>query len=139
MIEKFYIKGFKCFDEKSFDLSKLTLLTGVNSGGKSSFIQALLLLSQTITSSNLSPLNGHLISVGDFVEARNFIINSKEFLIKVTKKNQSLSCSFKETDNRCVSEVIENSDSISQILDYNNKKKFISQCRRKQQPNRQGS
>ena len=121
MIEKFYIKGFKCFDEKSFDLSKITLLTGVNSGGKSSFIQALLLLSQTITSSNLSPLNGHLVSVGNFVEARNFIINSKEFLLKVTKENQNISCSFKEADNRCVSEVIEDSDSISQILDYNNK------------------
>ncbi len=121
MIDKIYIKGFKCFDEKYFDLSNLTLLTGVNSGGKSSFIQALLLLSQTITSSNLSPLNGHLVSVGDFVEARNFIKNSKEFLIEVTKDSQKVSCSFKEEDNRCVSDVIENNNNISQLLDYKNK------------------
>lgn len=121
MIEKFSIKGFKCFEDEHFDLSKLTLLTGINSGGKSSFIQALLLLSQTITSKNLSPLNGHLVSVGDFIEARNFITNSKEFIITVIEEDQTLSYSFKEEDNMCISKVIENSDTLNQAFDYNNK------------------
>lgn len=38
------IKGFKCFVDSSFELNKITLLTGANASGKSSVIQALLLL-----------------------------------------------------------------------------------------------
>lgn len=37
------ISGFKCFEEESFEIGKLTVLAGPNGGGKSSFIQALLL------------------------------------------------------------------------------------------------
>lgn len=38
------IRGFKCFVEQNFELNKLTLLTGANASGKSSMIQALLLM-----------------------------------------------------------------------------------------------
>lgn len=38
------IKGFKCFVDSTFELNKMTLLTGANASGKSSVIQALLLL-----------------------------------------------------------------------------------------------
>lgn len=38
------INGFKCFDEKTFEINNITLLTGANASGKSSVIQALLLL-----------------------------------------------------------------------------------------------
>lgn len=38
------IKGFKCFTDNTFELNKLTLLTGANASGKSSVVQALLLL-----------------------------------------------------------------------------------------------
>ena len=50
---KFTMNGFKCFDEKkTFDLNRLTLLTGANSGGKSSVIQALLLTKKAAYSNN---------------------------------------------------------------------------------------
>jgi predicted ATPase len=39
-----YINGFKCFVDKHFELNNLTLLTGANASGKSSVIQALLIL-----------------------------------------------------------------------------------------------
>lgn len=39
-----HISGFKCFKDSKFELNKLTLLTGANASGKSSVIQALLLL-----------------------------------------------------------------------------------------------
>lgn len=39
-----HVKGFKCFTNHSFELNKLTLLTGANASGKSSVVQALLLL-----------------------------------------------------------------------------------------------
>lgn len=38
------IKGFKCFIDSTFELNKMTLLTGANASGKSSVVQALLLL-----------------------------------------------------------------------------------------------
>lgn len=38
------IRGFKCFTEKHLEMNKMTLLTGANASGKSSVIQALLLL-----------------------------------------------------------------------------------------------
>lgn len=42
------ISGFKCFADKSFELKNITLLTGSNGTGKSSFIQALLLIRSAI-------------------------------------------------------------------------------------------
>ena len=45
-IEKVDIKNFKLLRDVSVELGDLTLITGVNSSGKSSFIQALLLLKQ---------------------------------------------------------------------------------------------
>ena len=38
------IKGFKCFVDSTFKLNKMTLFTGANASGKSSVVQALLLL-----------------------------------------------------------------------------------------------
>jgi len=38
------LKGFKCYKDTAFDLNNITLLTGANSSGKSSVIQALLIL-----------------------------------------------------------------------------------------------
>lgn len=40
----FHVKGFKCFTDAVFELNNLTLLTGANASGKSSVIQALLLM-----------------------------------------------------------------------------------------------
>jgi len=45
-IEKVTIKNFKSLRDIQIDLRGLTVLTGVNSSGKSTFIQALLLLKQ---------------------------------------------------------------------------------------------
>lgn len=47
MINHITLKNFKAFQEASIDLSNLNLFTGINGIGKSSFIQALLLLRQS--------------------------------------------------------------------------------------------
>lgn len=53
-----HINGFKCFRNSSFELNNLTLLTGANASGKSSVIQALLLLKSASESvETLSLLN----------------------------------------------------------------------------------
>jgi predicted ATPase len=41
MITELYMKGFKCFDEETFRIAPLTVLSGLNSSGKSSFLQAI--------------------------------------------------------------------------------------------------
>ncbi len=41
MINKLHIQGFKCFDNENFTIAPLTLLSGLNSSGKSTFIQAI--------------------------------------------------------------------------------------------------
>ena len=46
MIERLTVTNFKCFGRQSFRFAPLTLLCGVNSGGKSSVIQSILLASE---------------------------------------------------------------------------------------------
>ena len=51
MIKKLKIEGFKSIKCQEFDFQGLTILTGLNSTGKSSVIQSLLLLSNFNSSS----------------------------------------------------------------------------------------
>jgi predicted ATPase len=68
MINLVELRNFKCFEKQKVELRKITLLTGLNSSGKSSFIQSLLLLRQSyyrglLPSSGLC-LNGDLVAIG---------------------------------------------------------------------------
>ena len=76
MITKVTLEGFKCFGERtSIPMSRYTIMYGKNGRGKSSVIQSLLLLSQSIRSNggNLDCLRigGDLISLGTFIDIRN--------------------------------------------------------------------
>jgi predicted ATPase len=70
-IDRVQVKNFKSLKDIDIELSNLNLLTGVNSGGKSSFIQALLLLKQNEDyfpiGSGKKPLNikGDYVNVGN--------------------------------------------------------------------------
>ncbi|MCD8210383.1 MAG: DUF3696 domain-containing protein [Prevotella sp.] len=67
MIKKLIIKNFKCHQNTEIDLSNLTVLTGTNSSGKTSIIQALLLLRQSLRKGRLMEgldLNYPLCSIG---------------------------------------------------------------------------
>lgn len=67
-LEKIRIKNFKCYSDIELELSKITLLTGANSSGKSSLIYSIL---GTIQSREFpfqfSP-NGKYVNMGDFTE-----------------------------------------------------------------------
>lgn len=52
MIENLYIENFKCFTKKEINLNNLTVLSGINSSGKTSVIQSLLLIKQSIQKYN---------------------------------------------------------------------------------------
>ena len=47
MIAKLRLQNFKCFDDIEIPFSDLTLLAGSNGSGKSTIIQALLLIAQS--------------------------------------------------------------------------------------------
>lgn len=46
MISRIKLTNFKCFENETIHLNRLNLLTGLNAMGKSTIIQALLLLRQ---------------------------------------------------------------------------------------------
>ncbi len=79
IIEKVTLKNFKCFKETNIDFSKITILTGANSSGKSSCLYGLLsALQSTQFPLYLSP-NGKYVNMGDFEEfsfnnSRNSVI-----------------------------------------------------------------
>lgn len=56
-MEKLRIEGFKCFEEIVIPFNQLTILVGANGFGKSSTIQALLLLKQAIDNRSKVALN----------------------------------------------------------------------------------
>lgn len=67
MITRVEIQNFKAFTELALDICPLTLFTGKNGMGKSSFIQSLLLLRQSyLMDASLSELtlNGPLVNIG---------------------------------------------------------------------------
>lgn len=68
MIKKININNFKCYESNNFEISKITLLTGANSSGKSSLMYSIL---STVQSGEFpfqfSP-NGKYVKMGDFEE-----------------------------------------------------------------------
>ena len=70
MITRIQMKNFKCFKECELPLGGLTILAGVNGTGKSSFIQALLLLRQAGLDEQGHPRflrwQGKLVDTGSF-------------------------------------------------------------------------
>lgn len=68
MINRIKLTNFKCFELVDLNLSPLTLFCGINGAGKSSVIQALLLLRQSLKSGELQKnklnLNGNLVELG---------------------------------------------------------------------------
>lgn len=72
MIKTLSIQHFKAFDElQQVRLGGLTLLTGINGRGKSSFLQVLLLLSQSLRNSAQHTLDNLLLK-GDWVDLGSF-------------------------------------------------------------------
>lgn len=67
MIENIELKNYKCFEKMNIPLKNVNLFTGINGMGKSSVIQALLLLRQSYKSNGLKTgleLAGHYVDLG---------------------------------------------------------------------------
>ena len=66
MLRKLSLTNFKCFDRVSLDLAPITLLCGLNGMGKSSVLQALLILRQSAAAGELS--EGRLMLIGQLAD-----------------------------------------------------------------------
>lgn len=67
-IEKIHLENFKCFDSISIETSKITLLTGANSSGKSSLMYGILGAIQSREFPFQFSPNGKYIRMGDYGE-----------------------------------------------------------------------
>ena len=94
----------------------------MNSAGKSTVIQSLLLAIQNVTDDGISPLNGRLISLGDFSDARNFAKKSRYIELVLSKsENEMVQLNFTEENGNVVCHVQENSRDLLAFLDQKNK------------------
>lgn len=113
MIRKIGIQGFKALRNlQPKEVGKITLLTGINGRGKSTFLQSLLMLSQSLRSANGSLLNllpnGEWVSLGIFNE-----------LVSVGKEPQTISFEFETTT--------EQEESIDLTYEANNFKESLGE------------
>lgn len=122
MISKITINNMKCFDSTTLELHNFTLLVGMNSAGKSTIIQALLLAIQNINDEGRSPLNGRLVSLGEFSDVRNFIKNAKSFSIELTSVNEKLSLRFFEDNDSVICEIEPKENELTEYLNQKNKR-----------------
>lgn len=81
MLKSWRLKNFKSFgEEPDLKLAAINVLAGANSSGKSSIIQSILLLKQTLqygSENRTIALNGPLLRLGSFENVLNFESESK--------------------------------------------------------------
>ena len=99
MISSIYVKNFKCFEEISVECRMLNLFTGINGMGKSTMIQALLLLRQTSEmvvpgKENLALLNGKYVSLGTLKDISYWYKKDDEICISVREDKDSFECRY---------------------------------------------
>jgi predicted ATPase len=86
MLECIRLEHFKCFERLDLPLAPLTLLSGFNASGKSTTIQALALLHQTLIENPTSPallLNGETLALGSANEVMDKLSGRRSFSIGV--------------------------------------------------------
>ncbi len=84
MIEQLDLQTFKCFENLRLPLRPLTLLSGTNASGKSSILQCLALLCQTMADDEWSShlkLNGDLVRLGRLIDVVDRVYGQREFQI----------------------------------------------------------
>jgi predicted ATPase len=121
MLNFLEIENFKCIKKQSFELPPLTILTGINSTGKSSIIQSILLLSKNYSQINKDLLSRCIANLSEFTEIRNKYQNAKSLQLAVIDSNGSKFDLYMDYDQTsAVSDV--NSDS----LNYEDRIYYIS-------------
>ena len=88
-IKKIGLKNFKCFKEVEMDFSKITLLTGANSSGKSSLLYGLLAAFQSKDFPFYLSLNGKYVNMGDFEDVAFHHLRDHPIGLNIVVKSSS--------------------------------------------------
>ncbi len=86
MLTRIDLQHFKCFEKLRLPVAPLTLLTGLNASGKSSVLQTLALLNQTMNDNEWSTnllLNGDIIQMGMVPDVVDELTGRDQFEIGV--------------------------------------------------------
>lgn len=95
MLTQIKLKYFKCFEVLELPLARLTLLSGTNASGKSSVLQALCLLHQTMREQEWSShlvLNGSAVELGTVGDVVDKVNGRHDFVLGLT--DGALDCSW---------------------------------------------
>lgn len=106
MFEKVRLTSFKCFPKVELPVRRLTLLTGVNGGGKSSILQALILLAQTFELREWSRsllLEGPEIAIGNAADVLYQQSDTKSLSLGCTVHGESVDWTFSAADRYALS------------------------------------
>ncbi|GHT71383.1 hypothetical protein FACS1894110_24350 [Spirochaetia bacterium] len=120
MIDKWMVSNFKSIQEKTtLDFGPLTIFAGTNSSGKSTLLQSILLIAQTL--SNRFPLrpivlNGPLVSLGQFNDIKSF--DSNENNIELALSCEPPKSSIKSTVQKSICSVSFSADSSPKEPNY---------------------
>lgn len=143
MISKIKVSGLKSLAKLEVECTNLNIITGTNSSGKSTLLQAILLFFQTYPVASRAEqlpvgLNGNLISLGDFRENKSVNISTSKIAVAIKFSDTPIDTAevyFKEDQNlRCVAsnnftldaiDIISNSD-----IDYVRDKLQYLSCHR---------
>jgi len=119
MLEALHIHGFKCFDTVEISLRRMNIFLGTNSSGKSSAIQAFLLLCNNAVKNSSSPLNGMWLRLGTFDECRNHRLTARTFRVGAVCGKEIFKaefCSVDDDSNDVAVTFIDDSSTIQNLL-----------------------
>lgn len=105
MIRNIFLKNFKCFESFNVECRELNLFTGINGMGKSTVIQALLLLRQTYERHNSFDwkrivLNGQYVNLGTMKDIAYWYRENDDVQISILEDEQKWECSWNEKELR---------------------------------------
>lgn len=91
LINRVRLENFKCFSDSDIVMNQLSFFVGINSVGKSSVIQSILLSMQSQHDTDIE-LNGSLINLGDYNDILN--IEASDDSIRITLEVDNKSCTW---------------------------------------------
>lgn len=97
MLTRLELEHFKCFEKLALPLERLTLLAGTNASGKSSVLQSLGLLHQTMREHEWATrlvLNGADLSLGTVTDVVDQLSSLRTFSIGVVEDDRSIEWRF---------------------------------------------
>lgn len=106
MLTELTLKSFKCFKELQLPLAPLTVLSGTNGGGKSSVIQALVLMAESVSTREWSRsllLDGPVLPLGSAADVLNQQSASRALEIGASTESQCVLWAFKADKRRALS------------------------------------